>query len=257
MKKSYQIANIISLVLILVLNTLANALPIGGMNTGELSDLYPNLFVPAGLTFSIWGLIYLLLTGFIVVQAEGLFQSGKTPPDFLNKIGWLFLLNGILNASWILAWHHQLVPLSLLIMLGILITLIIIYERLGRPGKENNLKEQVLVYIPFSIYLGWICIATIANVTTLLVDQNWNGFGIGEADWTIVAIILGLLVNLFFLFKRNDPFVALVGVWAFLGIYLKRNAADPQIMPIIIAAAGAALLLLILAIPKIISFFKK
>src|SRR5512133_3141843 len=162
----------------IVMNYLANALPLNNKTTGELSDMYPNLFVPAGLTFSIWGVIYLLLVGYCIIQFSGSNQIA------IGSIGWLFAVTCILNASWIVAWHYQKLPLSLIIMVCLLNYLILINIRLTAVA-------QGLMKAAFGIYLGWICIATIANVTALLVNYNWNGFGLSDVTWTITMISAG------------------------------------------------------------------
>ena len=185
--KLIAILNIVAYVGTIVMNGLANALPINGYNTGQLSDLYPNKFVPAGLTFSIWGIIYLLLGVFVVYQAVVAFRSNPGTDNFVSRIGPWFLISSLANMAWIVAWHYRQVPLSLLIMLGILLSLIMIYQRLqvGLASAPGN--EKFLVHLAFSIYLGWITVATIANVTTLLVDLGWDGFGISDVSWTVVV----------------------------------------------------------------------
>ncbi|MCB0706107.1 MAG: hypothetical protein KDC34_12380 [Saprospiraceae bacterium] len=257
MTKILQLSNIVGLLLVLTMNALANILPIAGYNTGELSDMYPNLFVPAGLTFSIWGVIYLLLIGFAIVQSKGLFNSNNESPAFVDKIGWIFVLNCLLNAGWILAWHHQLIVLSLFIMVGLLYTLVVIYERLVSTSENTTRSYRFFVSLPFSIYLGWICIATIANFTTFLVDIKWNGFGISESVWAISVISIGTLINLYYLLKRNDLFFPLVGIWAFLGIALKRSEVDPIIFPVLISAAVCASILFLAISYKSFSILRK
>ncbi len=201
--------NISMFIVMIVMNYLANALPLNNHTTGQLSDKYPNLFVPAGITFSIWGVIYLLLAGFCTVQFIG---SGKTTAD----IGGLFAVTCILNALWIVCWHYEKLPLSLIVMLGLLITLIYI----------NILIKEIpygVIKASFGVYLGWICIATIANVTALLVHYRWNGFGISEEMWTIIMISAGALIAALTLFRLDNPFVGLSVIWAFAGIILKRR----------------------------------
>ena len=192
------------------MNYLANALPINGKTTGELSDAYPNLFVPAGVTFSIWGIIYLLLAIFCIVQFTSVAKSAAT------DIGWLFAISCTFNGLSIVAWHYQKLPLSLLIMLGLLVTLILINMKLaGQPSG--------IVKAAFGIYLGWICIATIANVTTLLVNAGWGAFGIPEQVWTILLIAIGTTIVVLTIIKMKNPFVGLAVMWAFTGIILKRS----------------------------------
>jgi hypothetical protein len=202
--------NIIMFIVTIGMNYLANALPLNNHTTGQLSDSYPNLFVPAGVTFSIWGVIYLLLAGFCTLQFMG---SGKT---ITGDIGWLFTASCVLNALWIVCWHYEKLPLSLIVMIGLLITLIYINIIL------SDLPSGI-IKASFGIYLGWICIATIANVTALLVHYRWNGFGISEVNWTIILISAGALIAALTLLKLNNPFIGLSVIWAFAGIMLKRK----------------------------------
>ena len=172
------IANLVGFVVVVVVNALATTIPLGGMTTGQLSDLYPNLFVPSGLTFSIWGIIYLLLGIYVVYGV--VFSSKKSEPSnsFMDKVGILFLISCIANAGWIFSWQYRVLPLSLVCMLILLLSLIFMYPRLN-VGKSNaRSSEKYMVHLPMSIYLGWISIATIANVTALLVYYKWDRFGI-------------------------------------------------------------------------------
>jgi hypothetical protein len=194
----------------LVMNYLANALPLNNKTTGELSDSFPNLFVPAGLTFSIWGIIYLLLIAYCVIQFTG------TNKEIISDISWPFGISCILNALWIIFWHYGKLPLSLIVMLGLLVTLIWI----------NTLIRELpfgIIKATFGIYLGWICIATIANVTALLVNYNWTGFSIPQETWTILMIIIGTVIIGLTVYNLKNPFIGLAVVWAFIGIAIKRQ----------------------------------
>ncbi|MEZ5038892.1 MAG: hypothetical protein R2828_03345 [Saprospiraceae bacterium] len=217
-----QIANILGFILVITLNTLAITLPIGGRTTGEISDLYPNLFVPAGYAFSIWSLIYTLLIVFIIMQSKGVFSKTKPGPDYVHTIGWWFVISCLANASWILAWHYLLAPLSLLLMLLILASLIAIYQRLGIGQGQKEVP--FFIRLPFSVYLGWITVATIANVTAVLVSIQWNGFGVSEVSWTVIMLCVGGLVGSLFLWFKKDIAYVLVIVWAFWAIAVKRQS---------------------------------
>jgi tryptophan-rich sensory protein len=244
-RRSQIILSIINLVGFLgtvVVNGLATSLPVNNKTTGELSDQYPNLFVPAGLTFSIWGLIYVLLAIFTIYSVIIAIKKDATG-SFVNKIGLLFFLSCIANMAWIFAWHYEIVPLSLVIMLLLLGFLIAIYMRLGVGKKGPAKKEQYLVHLPFSVYLGWITIATIANVTALLVDVNWNGFGLSEQFWAVVVIVVGIAIALSVLLRRQDIYYCLVVDWALLGILIKRLASPiPAQSVIIITMIGLVLI---------------
>lgn len=235
--KKYQIGNIIAFIGVITTNFLANYLPLNGYNTGELSDMYPNLFVPAGITFSIWGIIYLFLFGFIIYQSKGLINNLSKTPKFVFDIGWLFFISSLANIGWIFAWHHLMVFISLICMLILLLSLIAIYFRLN-IGKNNFQKaKKYFVNIPFSLYLGWITIATIANITAWLVSINWSGWGLSEVTWTIIVLIAGVIITLLNTLNRADSIYALVVIWAYIGIILKRFQADPRFMSIIVTAA--------------------
>ncbi|RPJ63457.1 MAG: tryptophan-rich sensory protein [Dehalococcoidia bacterium] len=240
------IFNIISFVGVVVVNALANALPINNKTTGALSDQYPNLFVPAGLTFSIWGLIYLLLAIFVVYSMVcALKTDGKY--NFINSIGILFLLTCLANIGWIFAWHYQVLPLSMFIMLFLLACLIAIYLRLSIGKSSASNKEKYLVHLPFSIYLGWISIATIANVTALLVDAHWNTLGLGEEFWAVAVIIVGIAIALTAIFQRRDIFFGLVIDWALIGILIKRLSIDPTPYYSVVVTTIAGLILISLS----------
>lgn len=230
--------NILLFAVMIVMNYLANALPLNNKTTGALSDAMPNLFVPAGLTFSIWGIIYLLVAAFCFIQFKGSNQV------VIEKIGWLFSISCLLNAIWIVAWHYQRIPVSLLIMAGLLITLIYI-NMIIRDLPFGIIKAA------FGIYLGWICIAIIANVTALFVHYNWNGFGISEVAWTIIMISAGVLIVSLALLRLQNPFIGLSVIWAFLGIYLKRQDDYRTI------AITAIISLAVVAIITLLGFFRK
>ncbi|MFC1871717.1 hypothetical protein ACFLYF_04895 [Chloroflexota bacterium] len=237
------ILNLIGFLGTVVVNGLSSTLPINGKTAGELSDQYPNLFVPAGLTFSIWGVIYILLAIFVIY---GLIVAAKKDPvksSFIENIGILFFVSCLANIGWIFAWHYEVVPLSLVLMLILLATLITIYLKL-RIGKSDSPRtEKYLVHLPFSVYLGWITIATIANVTALLVYTNWNTFGLGEPFWAVAVIIVGIGIALSVLLTRKDIFYCLVVDWALLGILLKRLADTTPVQSVIVVTiAGMALI---------------
>jgi len=223
-KITYALLNFIGLIGVIVVNALAVILPINNITTGELSDKYPNLFVPAGITFSIWGVIYLLLILFIIYQFVAAFRKSQDERGIFEKIGILFFLSCGFNIAWILAWHYEIVWLSLIIMVLLLLSLIFIYIRLDTGRVRIKNYEKVFVNIPFSIYLGWITIATIANVTAYLVNINWDRFGMREQFWTVIVIAVGIILTYAILFSRNDIFYALIVVWALVGILLKRIA---------------------------------
>ncbi|MBI9106376.1 MAG: tryptophan-rich sensory protein [Spirochaetales bacterium] len=230
--------NLIAFIAVVVVNGMANSLPLNGFGTGELSDLYPNLFVPAGITFAIWGIIYLLLAGFSVYGLTAAF-SKNIETLFLREIGPWFLISCMANICWIFAWHWKKVGLSLFFMLIILASLIILYRKIGIGSGELSKRIFIFTKLPFSIYLGWITVATIANITALLVNLNWNGFGISETVWTVIVIIAAVIITCLVIYRQKDWGYALVVLWAFIGIILKRSSAGDA--PAVVTAAGAGM----------------
>lgn len=230
--------NLVFFGVMLLMNFLANALPLNNKTTGQLSDELPNLFVPAGLTFSIWGVIYLLIAVFCVIQFKASNERA------IESLGWLFAISCFLNALWIVAWHYQRIPLSVMLMILLLITLIYI---------NITIRDLPFGFIKaaFGTYLGWICIAAIANITALLVQYEWNGFGISEPAWTIIMIAAGTLIVSLALLRLQNPFIGLSVIWAFLGIYLKRNSDYTTIAIVAIAAMA------IVTVITLMAFFRK
>lgn len=216
---------LISYIIMITANVLANALPINGMNTGQVSDFYPNLFTPTGLTFSIWGVIYLLLACYTFYQF-GFFHKNRTDPEekdeLLNKIGLYFSISSITNTAWIFFWHYQMIPISMLLMLVLLFCLITIV--LSIKKMRLDITETFFIRIPFSVYFGWITVATIANATILLVSLNWNGLGISASVWAAIIIVIGMVIGVTTAIRNQDIAYALVILWAYAGIFIKHTS---------------------------------
>jgi hypothetical protein len=209
-----QILIVLAVILTLTVNGLANALPLNGLTTGEISDSFDVLFVPAGYVFSIWGLIYLGLIGYAV------FQALPAQPDNprLRRIGGAFLVASVANSSWILLWHYQFFALTLIAMLSLLGSLIVIYQRLRVNRPEISSGERWFVRLPFSVYLGWVSVATIANFTSVLDFFNWGGFGLSEVAWAVIMLVVGLVLAGVMTWRERDAAYNLVFVWAYIGI---------------------------------------
>jgi len=233
------IFNLIGFLATAIVNALANTLPINNNTTGALSDMYPNLFVPAGLTFSVWGVIYALLAIFSVYQLILAFKKDSPNSAIIDKISFWFILASLFNIGWIFSWHYELVGISLIFMVLLFICLLMVFLRLNIGKSNANTGEKVFSHIPFSVYIGWITIATIANVTALLVDLGWNGFGLNDQFWTVLVILVGIIITLAMLFLRNDVFYSLVVDWAIIGILIKRlQSSEPAQLVVIITIAG-------------------
>ena len=222
-----QMAVIVTIITTLVVNVLANALPLNGLNTGQISDRFNVYFVPAGYVFSIWGLIYLGLIAFAIFQS--LPSQRKNPR--LRATDWWISLGGLANSVWIFFWHYEQFPLTLIVMLVLLGTLIVTYLRLGIGRTTVPAAETWFARLPFSIYLGWITVATVANVTSLLDYLNWNGFGIAPEIWMGIVLAAVLVIAALMNFTRRDIAYTAVILWALAGISVKHAAVPSVAIP--------------------------
>jgi hypothetical protein len=246
-KRLLQAGNILAVLITIIVNALAVILPLNGKTTQELSDALPNFFVPVGLTFSIWGIIYILWVVFAIYQVRDMFKKEEIDMPFLSQITWFFILSGVANSAWIFFWHYEYVGLSLLMMILLLGSLLAIYVRLKIGKSAVTMKDKLFVHVPFSVYLGWITVATIANVTAFLVSIQWDGFGIDQLTWTILIIAVGTLLTYLMLALRKDLAFSLVVLWAFFGIWLKRIAQPNTITDINVATTVSIAIVLIFA----------
>ena len=213
-----QIANVVSVIIALTVNILASTLPLNGQNTGEISDRFQVYFVPAGYVFAIWGLIYIGWIAFAFYQA----QPARKESPRLRRLGYFFALSGVFNAAWLVCWHYNLFGLSVLVMFTLLGLLIASYLALNVGRSPVSAAEKWMVDIPFSVYLGWVSVATIANVTSWLYSVNWIGFGLAPQVWAVVMLVVAVIVGLLMMLSRRDSGFAFVLVWSFTGIALKQ-----------------------------------
>jgi translocator protein len=235
--------NLVFLAVMIAVNAMANALPINGYNTGQVSALYPNLFVPAGFTFGIWSIIYLLLILFTLQSTRWLWHKPDSIPGRVAlRLSPLFIASCILNFTWILAWHFLQAGLSVLIMFVFLLILIRVYLYLQAFRSELSAGQRFWLYIPFVVYLGWISVATIANITAWLVSRGWDGFGIAPGTWSLIMVCTAILLGLVFTFQRRDSAYALVVSWALFGIYSAQHSQHPAIGYAALAGITALLL---------------
>lgn len=238
-----QVVNVFATVLVLAVNALANALPLNGLSTGQISDQFNVLFVPAGYVLSIWGLIYIGLVVFAVFQALPSQRDNRR----LNRIGWWYAVGCAANCAWIFLWHYQVFALTLVAMLLLLASLIAVYLRLDIGRVKVPATERWAVHVPFSIYLGWISVATIANVTDVLDYLGWGGWGLSPEAWAVLLLAVAGILTLAMGLTRSDAAYALVIAWAAAGIAIKqapvseavaRNAWVVTVVALLVAAAS-------------------
>jgi len=228
-----QYANLLSVILALTINILASTLPLNGQNTGEISDRFQVYFVPAGYVFAIWGVIYIGWIAFIIFQ----FRASQKESARLRRLGYLFALSNIANAAWLFCWHYNRFGLSVLVMLALLGLLIASYLRLDVNRLSVTRAEFWSVGVPFSLYLGWITVATVANISDWLYLVEWNGFGISAQIWTVIMLAVASLLGLAMALTRRDAGYLFVLVWAFIGIAVKQTPAPIVVLSAWVAAA--------------------
>jgi benzodiazapine receptor len=240
-----QSLNVLAFAVTVTVNALASSLALNGRTTAEVSDLYPTLVTPAGYVFSIWGVIYTLLLFFVVYQA---LPSQREKP-FLQQISVLFVLSSVFNVAWLFLWHYDQIVLSVVLMFGLLATLIAVYLRLGIGKTSVTLKEKAFVHLPFSVYLGWITVASIANVAAALVSIQWDGFGLANETWAVLVIAVALLITLAVIATRKDIAYSLVLVWALVGIAVNQSTYQN-----IVTAATASVIIIIVALAAFLAW---
>lgn len=239
-------ANIAAFIITVIVNSIAGSTTlIGGVQTADVSNKYPTLVTPAGYTFAIWGIIYVLLGVFVVYSALPKQRSS----GYIERIGWLFVLSSIFNITWIFAWQYEILALSVALIVGFLLTLIAIYLRLNIGKTKVPIGERLAVQLPFSVYLGWISIATIADISLTLVAYGWDGFGVAPEIWAIIVVAVALVLTMLMLGIRKDIAYALVVIWALVGISTNQTNTNvvlaTQVGAIIAAVATLAVVALL------------
>jgi hypothetical protein len=228
-------------VFMIIMNTLANTLPLNGISTGAVSFKYPNLFQPSGITFSIWGIIYLLLFVYLIIQFINLKNTQNNNLEQLYiRINLFFALSSLLNILWLIAWHYDKIILSTFIMIILLVVLILL-AKTAQPA-------DLLTRVSFSVYLGWITVATIANVTITLVQLGIPNFTQLAVFLTIVVLIIGLIISFLWILKQRDVAYGLVIMWAYLGIFIRHLNKENlnQAYPSIYLTVGVGIVLLLI-----------
>lgn len=220
--------NLAAYAIMILLNVLSNALPINGQSMPEISARYPSLFTPAGITFSIWGVIYLALLAFVIWQALPAQRSSEK----LARVSPWFKVNCLANASWLVAWHYDQLIVSMLIMLLMLVTLIRIYAALIRDIETAPFKEHLVLYLPFSLYTGWIVVATIANASVIQTHWGLDAAWIGAVQWTLLKLAIAGAIGATMVLRFRDIPFALVIAWAAFGISVMQSGTP--------AVSGAA-----------------
>jgi benzodiazapine receptor len=243
-------ANVAAFVVTILVNALATTAVLNGKSTAEISDLYETLVTPAGYVFSIWSVIYILLFVFIVFQA----LPSQKEKAFQKEVGVLFVLSSVFNVVWIFLWQYEYITLSVLPMFALLATLIATYLRLNIGKSTVSLREKLTVHLPFSVYLGWITVATIADIAAALVSINWDGLGLSDVTWAVLVIVIALIITLLVTFTRRDIAYGLVLIWALVGIAVKQSGYQNVVTT---AEASAIIIAVALALSIAVARFRR
>ncbi|WP_282032041.1 tryptophan-rich sensory protein [Winogradskyella eximia] len=241
MKKTLQIGNVIALVITIFINYLSNTGALNNTTIGEVSNSYRSLFTPAGYTFAIWGVIYLLLIGFAIYQGRSLFKEVKND-DVVLKTGWWFMLSCLFNSLWVFAWIYEYTAVSCVFIFLLLFSLLKIVVNNRMELDDEPLPIIVFVWWPFVMYSGWVTVASIANVSTYLVKIGWDGLGLSDVTWAIILIVIAVVINVAITWKRNMREFALVGAWALIGIGNANKINNETLM--YVAFISAAVLII-------------
>ena len=211
---------VVSLLAVISINALANMLPLNGQTTGEISNRLPVLFTPAGYVFSIWILIYILLSIWVI----GLWRIRNNGDTLFEKRSLLFIISNMFNISWIFLWHYELFALTVVAMIGLLITLLLLYRTY--QVQDNKISSR----LPISIYLGWISVATISNISYVLTVYQWSGWGLSDPLWAVILMTVGTALALHIRFHHFDIAYPFVFIWAFIGIAVRNGFEELLVM---------------------------
>lgn len=236
--------NLLAFVAMIGMNAAADLVPLGGVTTAQVSEAYPTLFTPVGITFSIWGLIYTLMAVFVVYQL-GVGKACFDGAALRRDMGPWFIISCAMNILWLLCWHFGLLILSLLFMAGLLISV-------ATMACRTNFKHEQLIagkasVIGIQLYFGWIVAATIANVSVVLVSLGWDGAGMAAEFWTVLMLMAAICLGVALSAVNGMPIASIAVVWAFAGIVSKHAAVGGYNMeyPIIIAVAVLGMIIVL------------
>ena len=241
MKKIYQIINGVALVITVIINYLSNTGIFNGETMATVSAKYQNLFTPAGYAFSIWGLIYLGLFGFVVYFGPFVRQTNEKEKVVL-KVGWWFLISCLANSLWVMTWLYDYTFLTILLMVLLFVSLLKIIHHTQAIAFLATHSKCIFLKIPFQLYAGWISVALIANIAAYLTKIGWDGFGLSATMWAIIMFAIALIIHLLMIWQAQMPVFGLVAVWALIAIAVANKSVNNTVYTAAVMAAFIVLL---------------
>lgn len=234
------IVNAILLVIHIAVSYLTQTSLLTKKDVSQVSDKFPTYFTPAGITFAIWGVIYLALLSFVIYHLMKAFRSTETDTanQELKLIGWSFAINNLATIGWLFAWTSEQLGLSMILILIQLVCLIYIHTRLRIHNAHKSMANKAFTQFPLSIYFAWISIASIANISIYLTSVGWTGWGVSAVNWSITMIAIAVMLAVWVINRRRNVFFGLVVIWALYGISTKgREVGSVEYEPIIMVAS--------------------
>ncbi len=239
MSRNLTILNLLSVILVIIVNYISQTLQFNNNTIGSLSQEYQNLFTPQGYAFAIWGIIFIALLVYSGYQIYCAFFSERDA-DFIAETGPWFAIANFANAGWVVVWLYEFTGLSVLFMFVILFSLIMIIRKTRMELWDAPLSTIAFTWWPICLYTGWITVATIANVASYLAKIGWDGWIFTERQWTIIMILVAVIINLLIIYRRNMREFAAVGIWALIAIYVRHSDRMPVIA--FVALGGAIII---------------
>lgn len=245
----WPVISAIGLIAVLIVNYLANALPLNDISTGDVTNQFLIPFQPAGWVFgTIWPFIYLLLGVYVVAS----FLPATRHHVRMSAVGpWLLVAN-IANIVWLFSWHWTRLLIGLLLLIVLVASLFMIHQAVRQPADDQprTTAQRLISWVPFSVYIAWACVATLANVQILMDEWNVLSSGLSSTGWTVVFILIGLLIAIGVSMRWHDAAVPLVIAYAYIGIAARQWDNERAIVWTAIAAAAIAIMFAIAAVVR-------
>lgn len=232
--------NSASLLLTLVVSYLSNTDLIGQTSVGGVSERYSTVITPAAYAFSIWGLIYLLLLGFVGYQWYSWIKNEHS--DVVDRTGYYFILSNLANASWVIAWVNGYIGISVGFILVLLGSLIKLVQRLNLEKWDAPFPIILFVWWPIVIYFGWVILAAVLNIQVFIVSLGWDQETLSAEIFGAVLLALSTVVYLYLIYSRNLRESAVVGAWGLAAIAVRQSDVNPVVTGVAVVSATVLLI---------------